>query len=182
MQRAIVQPAALAGEALAELKQWLGISSAVEDAQLTGLLRSSLEMCEGFTGQVPLETGFEEFVPLARGWSCLATRPVRAITGLQLVSPDGLRSAIAPSDYELDIAADGTGRFRLHAPTATGLAAVAFVAGIAASWDAMPDALRHGVLRLAAHGYRDRGDGTGGPTPPASIAALWRPWRRLRIA
>lgn len=46
-------------------------------------------------------------------------------------------------------------------------------------WSALPEALRHGVIRLAAHLYRD-GDGAAA-APPAAVAALWRPWRRMRL-
>jgi hypothetical protein len=35
-----------------------------------------------------------------------------------------------------------------------------------------------GVVLLAAHLFEHRGDGA---TPPAAVAALWRPYRRLGI-
>jgi uncharacterized phiE125 gp8 family phage protein len=60
--------------------------------------------------------------------------------------------------------------------------AVRFAAGLAPEWAGLPDGLRHGVVRLAADGYRRRdGDGPGAQ-PPAAVAALWRPWRRLSVA
>ena len=43
-------------------------------------------------------------------------------------------------------------------------------------------ALRHGIIRLAAHQHRERETSGPGPLPPAAIAALWRPWRRMRMA
>lgn len=49
-------------------------------------------------------------------------------------------------------------------------------------WDDVPQALRHGTIRLAAHLYRRRDDEADSATPPASVAALWRPWRRLHLA
>jgi uncharacterized phiE125 gp8 family phage protein len=44
----------------------------------------------------------------------------------------------------------------------------------------LPEALRHGIVRLAAHLYshRDEAEQAG---PPAAVTALWRPWRRLRL-
>jgi hypothetical protein len=37
------------------------------------------------------------------------------------------------------------------------------------------------VVRLAADAYRRRdGDGAGSQ-PPTAVAALWRPWRRMRL-
>lgn len=47
-------------------------------------------------------------------------------------------------------------------------------------WSALPEALRHGVIRLAAHLYRE-GEGAAAAAPPAAVAALWRPWRRMRL-
>jgi hypothetical protein len=38
------------------------------------------------------------------------------------------------------------------------------------------------VLRLAAHFYTYRTDAGAQAEPPAAVAALWRPWRRLRLA
>lgn len=181
MQRIIVQPADLAGAALAELKQWLGITSANEDALLSGLLSASLDLCESFTGQAPLETVREERLDLSTGWKRLASLPVQAITSVELFAPEGSRIALPASDYEVDIDAAGSGCIRLTNPPSDGVIAVRLVAGIAPDWAMLPDALRHGIIRLAAHDYRDR-DAAEPLSPPASVAALWRPWRRLRLA
>lgn len=56
---------------------------------------------------------------------------------------------------------------------------VRFTAGMAASWSDLPEPLRQGIVRLAAHGHlaRDNGDAA----PPAMVSALWRPWRRVRL-
>ena len=57
MKRAIVAAATLAPAALAELKDWLGITTTGEDNSLTSQLRAALETCEAFTGTMPLEAG-----------------------------------------------------------------------------------------------------------------------------
>lgn len=181
MQRIIVQPADLAGAALAELKQWLGITGTNEDALLSGLLSASLDLCESFTGQVPLETVREERLNLPTGWKRLVSLPVQAITSVEQIAAGGSRSVLPASDYEVDIEAAGSGCFRLTNPSSGGAFAVRLVAGIAPDWASLPDALRHGIIRLAAHNYRDR-DAAEPLSPPASVAALWRPWRRLRLA
>ena len=181
MKRTIVQPADLSGAALAELKQWLGISSNAEDAALTGLLHASLELCESFTGQMTIEQACEEQLPITRNWIAIQATPVRAITSLELVAEDGTRSALPASDFELEIDAEGIGKVRQTASLSGRTVAVSFVAGIAVDWASLPDALRHGVIRLAAHDYRDR-DASEPLSPPASVAALWRPWKKLRLA
>lgn len=50
----------------------------------------------------------------------------------------------------------------------------------ATEWSALDTALRHGIVRLAAHHYRERDNGPTGHMPTA-IAALWRPWRMVRL-
>jgi uncharacterized phiE125 gp8 family phage protein len=180
MQRTIVTPAVLAPAALAELKLWLGITTAADDVPLTALLAAALETCEGFTGAMPLEALCEEVLPVCGGWHWLATRPVLAITAVYGLPVTGDRFALAADAYAVELDADGGGRVRVTAPGAATRIAVRFTAGLAADWGALPDGLRHGVMRLAAHQHRAR-DGAA-PLPPAAVAALWRPWRRLRLA
>jgi len=63
----------------------------------------------------------------------------------------------------------------------TGRMAVRFTAGMAATWSGLPESLRQGILRLAAHHYSMRSNEAAESAPPAAVAALWRPWRRLRL-
>lgn len=182
MKRQIVTPAALSSAALAELKQWLSITTTADDAPLAALLRTALETCESFTGAMPLASTCEEMLPLRSGWQALATRPVQAITGLYGLPVEGARFALPADAYAVELDADGGGRVRVYTPGAAVRIAVRFTAGLSASWEALPDGLRHGVLRLAAHQHRERESAGAAPLPPAAVAALWRPWRRLRLA
>lgn len=183
MKRAIITPAVLPAAALSEIKDWLGVTTMQDNAQLTALLRVALDLCEDFTGLMPLQQTCEEILPITGDWQQLLTRPVQAITQLQGVPAEGARYDLAASDYAIDLDADGAGLFRVKTPGAAGRAAVCFTAGLAASWTGLPEPLRHGVLRLAAHQYRAReDDGPSQSLPPSAVAALWRPWRRLRLA
>ena len=181
MKRAIVASGVLAPAALGELKGWLAITTTGEDDALEGLLRAALEACEGFTGLMPLEAECEEVLPACAGWQRLMTRPVQAISAVETIAEDGARVALAPDAFESDLDADGGGRVRLLQPDPPGRIAVRFAAGLASGWDALPEGLRHGVVRLAAHHYRER-DAEAARQPPSAIAALWRPWRRMRLA
>ncbi|KZY54376.1 hypothetical protein A3736_14445 [Erythrobacter sp. HI0063] len=49
-----------------------------------------------------------------------------------------------------------------------------------ADWAGLPSALAEGIVRFAAWQYRERDGGVDRP-PPAAIAALWRPYRTLRL-
>ena len=55
---------------------------------------------------------------------------------------------------------------------------VGYAAGLAAGWSGLPAPLAQGVVLLAAIcSKRARAGGA----PPAAVAALWRPWRRVRL-
>lgn len=181
MKRVILIPPELLPGALDELKDWLSISTAQEDQPLAALLHSALEMCEAFIRQMPMEAVCEEILPATRDWQRLSTTPVQSVTSLSQIQPDGGRMPLGASEYAIDLAADGSARIRLLAPAVSGRLAAGFTAGIAPTWDTLPAGLRHGIIRLAAHNYRQRDLDAAKPVPPAAIAALWSPWRELRL-
>jgi uncharacterized phiE125 gp8 family phage protein len=181
MKRAITAPPVLAPAALDELKDWLAITTTREDAALTALLLAALETCEAFTALMPLEATCEEVLPADTCWRGLQTRPVQSVGGVEGIPAEGARFALAAEDYAIDLDADGGAHVRIINQGAAGRVAVSFVAGLAADWASLPNGLRHGVVRLAADAYRRRdGEGTGAQ-PPTAVAALWRPWRRMRL-
>lgn len=181
MKRVIIASPALSPTAIAELKDWLGISTASEDAAMAALLRAALESCEAFTGTLPIECNCEELLPVASGWQRIAARPVHAITGVDGIDAAGGRTALSASAYAIDLTADGTGLVQVTDPGLASRIAVRFAAGLTTSWAGLPDGLRHGVIRLAAHQHRQRESGGMDAAPPAAVAALWRPWRQLRL-
>jgi uncharacterized phiE125 gp8 family phage protein len=180
--RVILSPAALPPTALAELKQWLGITTACDDALLLALLAAALDVCEAFTGTLPIEAECEEILGASPCWRRLTTRPVLAISAVEAVAADGSRTPLAAGAWDAELDADGGGHVRVSATPAPTRLAVRFTAGLAADWDALPEALRHGIVRLAAHQHRERESEGAAPLPPASVAALWRPWRRVCFA
>jgi len=182
MNRVILSPATLPGSALAELKQWLGITGSRDDALLTTLLAAAIETCEAFTGQMPLEASCEEMLLSGCGWVSLSTRPVLAISAIDGITADGTRFILSAGNYQTELEADGTGRVRVPLSGSATRIAVRFTAGLAPGWETLPDTIRHGMIRLAAHQHRERESEGAAPLPPASVAALWRPWRRVRLA
>ncbi len=184
MQRIVVLPAEIGEAGLTELKQWLGISRNTEDALLAGLLKAALELCEAFTGQAPLAQLVEERLPPQRGLQLLASRPVREIAAVEVIASDGARSVLTALDYSAEIAACGTASFRLLVPVQGRALAVRLMVGIGGDWASLPPPLRHGIIRLAAHYYRDRDSGgqRSPAPPPLSVSALWQPWRLMRLA
>lgn len=188
MRRTVVQPASFAGDALAELKSWLGISRSNDDAMLVNLLEASHGLCEAFTGQMPLRQTAEEEVPFIAGPCRLSVLPVRSLVSVEKIADDGSRSLLDESDYDFVVKAGGAARFKFSWRGDGNLLAVRVQAGIAMDWASLPPPLRQGMIRLAAHHFRERDRPTQaksrqpGLAAPASVTALWSPWRRTRLA
>lgn len=180
MQRTVKTPADLSGAALDDLKGWLGISRPKEDALLISLLGASVAMCEAFTGQAPIEQIFEESIPGTAGAHRLSTRPVRVPLSVERIGQDNAQFPLAESEYDFAVSVDRTATVTLANDIETSAVIVTFEAGIADDWSEVPDALKQGMIRLAAFHYRDR-EMDSDAAPPASVAALWRPWRQVRL-
>lgn len=165
---------------LAEVKAYLRIGTSEEDALLAGLARGAAGLCEAFTGRALLARAVTEMLPASTAWTRLGAAPVRAIESVASLAPDGTATALPAEDHAIDIDAAGDGWVRLTRLDGAKRIRVSYSAGMAADPNGIPEALRHGIVRLAAHLYthRDARDGSG---PPAAVTALWRPWRRLRI-
>ena len=181
MQRAIVTPADMAGAALIELKSWLAITTTRDDAGLLTLLQAALDMCEAFTGLMPLATECQEVLAPSGTWQALRTRPVQAIRRVARRDAAGNWRDLPAGDYAIDLLADGGGRVRLLATAGDAPLRVSFSAGLAGEWASLPATLRHGIVRLAADQFEQRGASAVRPAPPACVVALWQPWRRMRL-
>jgi uncharacterized phiE125 gp8 family phage protein len=159
-------PAAAIDAACAAARLHLRIEGANEDARLVSHAETAFALCEAFTGRATIAREWSEAVAADGCWQALEMGPVLAITGV----------AGQPRDaYAIDIDASGDGWVRLGQGEP---AAVRFTAGVAADWAALPAPLRQGLVLLIAHLFEARADGAA---PPAAVAALWRPWRRLRL-
>lgn len=168
-----IVPPATAPVALAELRAFLRIEGVDGDAELAAQLRVATELCEGFIGAPLLERTLRETLAARTEWQAMSVLPVRAVTAVHALSGDGSAVALTPEVYGMDIDAAGRGWVR---SASVGRIAVTYVAGSAGDWNAVPEPVRHGILRLAAH-LRMDGDGA----PPAAVTALWRPWRVMRL-
>ena len=175
-----IDPVPVAAEAVDALKTYLRIESDEEDALLAGLLTAAIRHGEGFTGQIFLRRSVTDRMAVSPAWQRLCATPVQAISSVTGLPAEGASFALSPPAYAIDIDGNGDGWVRVPSPGAAGRIDVAFVAGITADWEGLPETLRHGVLRLAAHLHAVRDDPRD-PGPPAIVAALWRPWRRMRL-
>lgn len=88
-----------------------------------------------------------------------------------------METVLAVDAYAIDIDRNGDGWVRVGQ---RGTVRIAYRAGIAADGTGVPEAVRLGIIRLAGEYYAQR-DGAA-TAPPAAVSALWRPWRRMRLA
>jgi len=167
-------------EALGEAKAYLRVIGGDEDALLARLLKSAGEHCENFTSKVLLGRSFAETIEASSAWRRLRQGPVTAITLVEAIRADGLPQALPVASYAIDIDARGDGWIRVTDAGGAARVRVSYAAGLAESWAAAPEALRQGIIRLAAHHYAHRDEADGGG-PPAAVTALWRPWRRIGL-
>lgn len=132
-------------------------------------------MCEAFLGQIVIAREFSEQIPSRADWQRLNVAPVQSIDA---VTQDGI--ALATLGYSTDIDSHGCGWVRITDGSVAGVVEVTGSAGMAVSQNGVPEPIRQGVLRLVAHLFSGR-DGDGGEMP-AAVTALWRPYRRMRLA
>ena len=153
-------PGAVIEAAREAAKAHLRIAGASEDGLIETLAGTALALAERFTGNALIARDFSETVESKGRWTALTVAPVTAID--------------AGLDVVIDIDAQRLGWVR-----ARGRATVSYRAGAAAGWGDLPPPIATGVVLLVAHLFDHRENGAA---PPAAVSALWRPWRRVRLA
>jgi uncharacterized phiE125 gp8 family phage protein len=166
--------------ALADAKALLRVDASDEDALIETLIGAAMGVCERFTGLALLAADRSDAITAGQGWQRLPATPAAAITSVAALAVGAVATPLAVEAYAIDIDAAGDGWVRLSTPVVSSRLLVGYRAGLAADWPSLPEALRQGVLRLVAHLYTHRDVMTD--APPAVVAALWRPWRRMRLA
>jgi uncharacterized phiE125 gp8 family phage protein len=159
---------------LSEMQAYVRIETGEEEALLAGLLRVASELCETFLNQALIARDFEVEARPTDGWSLLPIQPVRAISAVRRTSGG---ETISSSTYRVDI--DHEGRGYLSGLPVGETFTIAGTAGLALEPNGIPEPIRQGILRLAAHFYSHR-DGTEAELPRA-VSALWRPYRRAGL-
>jgi uncharacterized phiE125 gp8 family phage protein len=178
----LITPAAVPIVSIEETKLYLRIDGGAEDALLAQLIRVSLNLAEQFLGFAPLASRWRQTLP---GWPsapvALLRTPLRGTVQAVLVKPDGSTAPIAASLVSLSLDAYGAAwvMLRTTGETATAIR-LEYEAGLASDWNGAPEAIRQGVLRLAAHLYTHR-DSAAETELPAAVTALWRPYRQTRL-
>ena len=176
----ISAPAGLSGAPLAELKQWLAITTDGEDDLLVDLLAASHALCERFTGLVAFKCEVRETFAADSLAFRLSAGPVWGFLDAAAVTTVLDRRLLDASDYRFDREGADGGRVTLVASLEEPQVELRYYAGYSDDWSRIADGLRQGIIRFAAHQYRER-DSAAADGPPAAVAALWRPYRRMRL-
>lgn len=161
-------PAGVIAAARVAAKGQLRLSGTGEDVFLDALAASALACAEAFCGRAWIAREWRETVGVSPAWRRLDWGPVSAIAA----------GAGPEQGLGVDIDGDGVGWVRADTPARV---EVAYQAGDAAGWDALPAPVARGVAMLMARWFDARAsDGA----PGDAVAALWRPFRvvRLRVA
>jgi uncharacterized phiE125 gp8 family phage protein len=164
---------------LNEARSWLRLGATIDDAVVAQLLRAATSICEAYIGQWLIVRTATEILPLRDGAARMAARPVGAVETVTLLSPDGGEAMLGASDYRLVHEAGGAARLTIAVPGGADRVRISYRAGMAEGVNDIPEAIRQGIVRMTQH-LHDARDGAG-ETPPAVIAALWQPWRRLGL-
>lgn len=172
---------------LAEIKQWLRIEGAEEDALVSALLATARATIERETRRCLMPQGWRLTLDCwpAEGIVSLPLMPVQTVTAIRVVTAEGVVT-VPPSAYRVDLMRE-TPRIWL-----TGLMPQPGVGGAGIEIDitcgytnaaAVPEPLKHALRMLTARLYEHRGDGVGEIAAlPADIAPLIGAWRRPRLA
>ena len=164
---------------LNEARSWLRLGATIDDAVVAQLVRAATNICEAFIGQWLIVRAADEIVPLDGGAITPGARPVQMVDAVTLLMADGGALLLGGDAYRVRIMRDGTASIAIHDRGDAAYARIEYRAGMAAQANAIPEAIRQGIIRMTQHLHEAR-DG-GGAAPPAAIAALWQPWRRLTL-
>ena len=178
MSAGAIPPAVIAA-AVAEVRALLRLEGAGEQALLERLAATAIALGEAFTGTLFVRRTMEDVLSGGSAWQLLRAMPVSAIAGVAGLPADGPPYLLPTAGYAIDIDAEGRGWVKVSAPGAAGRLAVTYTAGLSPDWVGLPAPIAQGVVALAAHLFADRETAR---QPPAAVAALWRPYRRMRLA
>jgi uncharacterized phiE125 gp8 family phage protein len=168
---------------VAAMRDWLRLGAGdAEDDLLAVLIGAAAGLCEAFTGRWLMVREGEWRGRLWAGGhgARLPVVPVVAVDAVAVLV-GGVETLLDAADYAVVIDRDGAATLRLLRGFGMCDLIVRYRAGMAETQAAVPEALRHGVVRMVQHLYETRDASAGAGMPPAAVAALWQPWRMVTL-
>lgn len=163
MKHRVVTPPAVEPVSLAEIKEQLGVTLALDDAMLARKARAAREYVERFIGQPLLVTVFDGYLDRFPPREIrLPVGPPRGVSAVAWHDPDGVERILDEAGYLVDDVNDpgqillAPGRSWPAVAARPNAVRVRFGAGLAATPEDVPDTLREAVLQLAAWWYEQR--------------------------
>lgn len=168
---------------LEDMRAWLRLSGEAEDLLLIRLIAVAAQICEAFIGQWVMVRGAAWRGVFAEYSRTLVVpgRPVVAVDGVALVADGEADLDLPPHEFHIVTDRDGGVQLRVDGRYGRRAARVDYRAGMAADPAEVPEGLRHGMIRMVQHLYETRDVPSLGGMPPASVVALWQPWRRMTL-
>lgn len=178
---------------LEETKAWLRLDTSEEDQLLSALIVSARLTLEAFTRRFFVTQSWRMTLDawptatLRRKSIVLPLAPMRSIAAIRIYDASDVAETLDAGAYRAPAASErGRIVFR-EPPEQPGRAAdgveIDIVAGYGDAPSDTPEPLRRAILALVAHWHENRGDeAEAAASLPALVAALARPYRRVRLS
>ncbi|MGB1540581.1 MAG: head-tail connector protein, partial [Rickettsiales bacterium] len=175
--KALVRETAPASEplTLAEAKLYLRVDGSAEDSLITDMITAVREAAEEYLRKSLITQSwvltYEDYAPAV---AMLPRGPVQSISSVKVIDRSGAETAVSNTVYHL-----GVGKASVHFDTVQlgYLVEIIYSTGYGDA-DAVPEAIRQGMLTHLAALYDNRIDGM---SLPAASIALYKPYREVRI-
>lgn len=175
-----LDPLGLDSAMLDEARAYLRVEPAEDDPSLSAALLAAIGHAEQFTRTVLIRRTAREVMSACSGWQIIAAAPVQSVMSVTGIPAEGPVFMLGTDAWEAKVSSRGEAYVRIIRPGIAGRAEISFTVGLADEWSSLPEVLRLGVLRLAAHFHAHRDD-PNAEGPPAAARALMLPWRRIRL-
>ena len=183
----LVTPPAVEPIALADANTHLRVDVPDDDALITALIAAARQACEAFTGRTLITQAWRLFLdgPLLPRVVALPRPPILSVVAATVIADDATETIADPATYTVDTAGarlllKQTSDWPAAVPRACAGLRIDFTAGYGPAATDVPAALRQGILQHIAQLYANRGDADA-PALPAACAALYQPYRFLRL-
>lgn len=176
-----LDPLGLDSAMLDEARAYMRVERAEDDPSLAAALLAALGHAERFTRTILIRRNAVEMLSACSGWQILQAVPVHNITAVTGIPAEGARFALSHDAWEAKLGSQGDTYIRIINAGIAGRVEITCQAGLVPDWRSLPEILRLGVLRHAAHFFAHRDVATDAG-PPAAARVLLLPWRRMRLS